>query len=202
MKHIILLSIAALLWTARVLGQGMLIYDQQSATNGIGTFGAHINLIQPGGQSFTPSLSGVGFVEFQLRDRSPSPGVAAIIAVNLWSGSIGGTLLGSTEPVSLPAGFFGNTNFLFSAPVPVVSETRYYFQPIIQSGGNDDWLILGDRYNYPVVRGTYIFRGIATEYDLWFREGIVVPEPLSFYLILFGLGGLLLFRRIRTTSGP
>ena len=47
-------------------GQGTLIYDQQSATNGIATFGASINQSQPIGQAFTPSFASVGFVQLQL----------------------------------------------------------------------------------------------------------------------------------------
>ena len=47
-------------------GQGTLTYDQQSATNGIGTFFTSINQSQPIGQAFTPSLSAVGFVQLQV----------------------------------------------------------------------------------------------------------------------------------------
>jgi hypothetical protein len=195
MKHIILLSIVL---TSRLFGQGTLIYDQQSATNGVATFGSSIRPNDQSGQSFTPGLSAVGFVQFQLADFSPGPGVAAIIAVNLWADSLGGTFLGSTDPIPLPAGFFGNPTFFFSAPVPVLPGTQYYFEPVIQAGGgNNSWFMMGDLYNYP--GGAFIFQGQATATDRWFREGIVVPEPSCFSLLLMGIGSLWLLRRTKTS---
>jgi hypothetical protein len=51
-------------------------------------------------------------------------------------------------------------------------------------------------YNYP--GGTAFYHGVSdpTE-DLWFREGIVVPEPSSIFLLLTGGAFALLtsFRR-------
>ena len=125
-------------------GQGTLLYDQQSATTGIAHFGNSINQSQPIGQAFTPSLSAVGFVQLQLFNGfNPTN---ATIAVNLWADSLGGTLLGTTEPVSLPARFgTSNTNFLFLSPVAVTPGNTYYFQPIIQSAGNNDCYLDGHR---------------------------------------------------------
>ena len=41
----------------------------------------------------------------------------------------------------------------------------------------DNVLVMGDLFNYS--RGSAQFNGVAvnTGLDLWFREGIVVPEP-------------------------
>ena len=171
-------------------GQGTFLYDQQSATNGIGTFFVSITEAQPLGQAFTPSLSAVGFVQLQLFNAFTPTN--ATIAVNLWADSLGGTLLGTTEPLSLPARFgTANTNFLFASPVAVTPGNTYYLQPVIQSGGNSDWFLRVDFYNYS---GGALFMQGQPRTDgqvAWFREGIIVPEPST--MLLFGLGLGVLF---------
>jgi hypothetical protein len=171
-----------------VYAQGF-VYDQQSATNGIATFGSPIQPNQPIGQSFTPTLSSIDFVELEFGNSLPNK-TNATIAVKIWSGSIGGTLLGSTDPVFIPSSFTdGSTNFSFSASVSLVPGTTYYLQPVILSGGNNSWTVLNDFYNYSggamIVQGAPQGGGL----DLWFREGMVVPEPSSMALLaLFGAG--------------
>ncbi|MGH7950379.1 MAG: PEP-CTERM sorting domain-containing protein [Limisphaerales bacterium] len=179
-----LIQIAIMLAACCAYGQGTLVYDQQvSNTNAPGGYGN----IQPdpSGQSFVPSLSSVGFVQFYLSDGNPDQ-LGATLYVNLWSGSLaGGTLLGQTAPVSLSGSFFGVTTFLFSAPVTVSPGTTYYFQPIVQSGDSEQIGVLpGSAY----TSGTAFFQGNAQpNTDLWFGEGIVVPEPSSAALILIGM---------------
>ena len=121
-------------------GQGTMIYDQQSATNqgpAGGDAGAPIGWQQPMGQSFTPALSAVGFVQFKFADPSRGDGVGATVYVNVLADFISGTVLASTTPVFMPDGFFwGTTSFFFSAPVPVMVltgsqnwENRSQFRP-------------------------------------------------------------------------
>ena len=106
-------------------GQGTFVYDQQSATNGIATFGASISQGEPIGQAFTPSLSGVGFVQLQLLNSFNLTN--ATIAVNLWADSLGGTFLASTERLSLPAGYgMRTTTFRFGSPVTLTPGSTYY----------------------------------------------------------------------------
>ena len=106
-------------------GQGTFLYDQQSATAGLTTFGVSINQAQPLGQAFTPSLSGIGFVQLQVDNALNLTN--ATLAVNLWADSLGGTLLASTEPLSLPAGYRAiSTTFLFASPVTVNPGSTYY----------------------------------------------------------------------------
>jgi hypothetical protein len=169
-------------------GQGTFIYDQQSATNRSGNYGAAIQQVQPMGQSFIPALSSVGFVQFQFADTLPQDGIGATVCVNLWSDAIGtGTLLGSTTPVYMPDGFYhAVTNFYFSAPISATPGTTYYLQPVQQSG-DANWAIVGDYFNYP--GGTMYALGAPNPngLDLWFREGILVPEPSSWVLALLGM---------------
>jgi MYXO-CTERM domain-containing protein len=183
--------------TLSMCGQGTFVYDQQSVTNdsnggeGVPT----IQLSQPVGQSFTPTLSSVGFVRFFLIDAAFN-GLGATVIVNVRSDSITGPILGSTDPVFMPDGFGGRTNFVFSTPVALIPSSTYFLEPVVQSG--DLWGIVDDpNYNYP---GGTAFGGgqPAPPFDLWFREGIVVPEPSGIALALSGLAGFAaLIRRHR-----
>jgi len=174
-------------------GQGTILYDQQSVTNEIVPAGivTPIQTQQPFGQSFVPSFSTIGLIRVYLSDQSLG-GVGATVDINLWSGSIGnGTLISSTHAMFLMHGFFGYTNFFFSAPVPVSPGTTYFFQPFVESGDSDNGMVTGltERFNYPA--GAAIISGSPSSgFDLLFREGIEVPEPSSVSLAILGLVGL------------
>jgi len=186
----ILLTSVALASTG--YGQGF-IYDQQSAdeTTGGGAVVA-IQSNQPLGQSFTPTLSSVGFIRLNSGD-STFNSLGATLYVNLRADSITGTILGSTSPVFMPDGFSGYTNFIFSIPVAVTPGTTYYFQPVVQSG--DTWGIVG--YGYGYAGGVGFSQGLPLPgSDLWFREGILVPEPSTFCLWLVG-GAVFVIHRAR-----
>jgi hypothetical protein len=162
-------------------GQGTVIYDQQSSTeSNFGEQGFDIQAFKPMGQSFTPSLDGVGFIRLRLVRGTFDQG--ATIFVNLMSGSITGAVLAATSPVTLPVGFIGTVDFLFASDVPVSPGTTYYFQPVIQSGGT--FSTSGGTLLYP--RGNAFLQGVAVGEDLWFREGIIVPEPSTLALLLVG----------------
>jgi len=180
-------------------GQGTLIYDQSSATNpAAGGGGAPIQEDQPMGQSFTPTLSSIGFVQLDFIDINPGNSLGATVYVNLWSGSISnGTLLSSTDPVFIPDGASHLvTNFLFSTAVTLTPGTTYYLQPyVVQPGSDDPWDVVGSTFNYS--GGTFYFDGAPNlnNQDLWFREGVIeVPEPSSLVLILLGSGLFLCLR--------
>jgi hypothetical protein len=180
--------------TACAIGQGTVIYDQQSSTeSNFGGQGFAIQSFQPMGQSFTPSLDGVGFIRMSLSRGSFNQG--ATIYLNLRSDSITGAVLAATSPVALAVGFIGTVDFLFASDVPVSPGTTYYFQPIIQSGG--PFFVTGDSFRYP--GGSAFLQGDPVSEDLWFREGIIVPEPTAFALVLFG-GGVFAYARRRQNS--
>jgi hypothetical protein len=119
--------------------------------------------------------------------------LGATVYVNLRADSISGSILGSTDPVFMADGFVGYPNFIFSSPVTVTPGTVYYFQPVVQSG--DLWGITAyNAYNYS--GGTAYSQGAAVPaFDLWFREGIVVPEPSGAFLVLVGIGLVVWCRR-------
>jgi MYXO-CTERM domain-containing protein len=173
------------------LAQGVIyIYDQQSSTNeaqGAAGGGNGIQGNAPFGQSFTPSLSAVGFIRLNLQDYAYGNGLGATLYVNLRTDSITGTVLSASAPVFMPDGYVGFTNFIFSNPVSVTPGTTYFFEPIVQSG--DFWNAGVSEYNYP--GGTSYAHGIGLGGgDFWFREGIIVPapEPGTLGLGLLGAG--------------
>ena len=195
--YLFALQTALMLSALAAHGQGTLIYDQQSATNRDISAGFVLQA-QPEGMSFTPALASVGFVQFEFLDDYAGGGVGATLYVNLLAGSISGTVLDSTAPVFMPYGFyFGITNFFFATSVAVTPGTTYYLQPVLQSGDSTCYII-GGLYNYP--GGTSFFDGAPDPdgYDLWFREGVLVPEPASSLLVLLGIAAIWAARRLRT----
>jgi len=198
-SYLFALQTALMLSALAARGQGTtFIYDQQSATNqgpAGGDGGAPIQEDQPMGQSFTPALSSVGFVQLKFDDFNPGNGLGATVYVNLLANSITGTVLDSTAPVFMPDGFsFGITNFFFATPVAVTPGTTYYLQPVVVSG-DDPWDVVGGNYGY--AGGTAFFNGQPSSTDLWFREGELVPEPASGLLVLLGVAGIWAARRLR-----
>jgi hypothetical protein len=171
-------------------GQGTFVYDQQSSIESdLGGQGFAIQTFQPMGQSFTPSLDGVGFIRMHLARGSFDQG--AVIFLNLRTDSITGAVFAATSPVTLPVGFIGTVDFLFPNQVPLTPGTTYYFQPIIQSGG--PFSASGDTFRYP--GGSGFLNGNPVSEDLWFREGIIVPEPSVTGLLLVGAGLFVFARR-------
>jgi len=166
-------------------GQGTFEYDQQSNTDetppSFGQGGDMLQIPVPWGQSFTPSLSGVDFIRLKFDDPSPGDGVGATVYVNLRSGSISGSVIGSSAAVAMPNLFRGTATFVFPSTVPLATGVTYYFEPVVQPGRS--WNIDGGPYNYP---GGYAFVGGSPSggSDFWFREGVIVPEPSSMALIL------------------
>jgi hypothetical protein len=170
------------------------IFDQQSATESTGGGSAVvIQANQPLGQSFTPSLSSVGFIRLALSDPTFNS-LGATFVVNLRDGSITGNILGTSDSVTMPDRFAGYVDFFFATPVSITPGTQYYFQPSLGSG-DASWTIRS--YNaYAYSGGTAYNNGIAAPgFDLWFREGIIVPEPSSGALLMLGLCAIAARRR-------
>src|SRR4051794_25375790 len=162
MSRSLILQFALFFYALFARGQGTFLYDQQSATN-TGPRGGDadypILLNQPMGQSFTPTLSSIGFVQMKFDDFLIGNGIGATVYLNLRVGSVSGTILSSTAPVFMPDRFFsGTTNFFFSTPVSVAPGTMYYIEPVALPGSDDRWGIVGSQlYGYP--GGSALFQG-------------------------------------------
>jgi hypothetical protein len=189
---LVLVSLFALA-TVQARSQGTFVYDQQSSTGPVlEGLNLGLNSGQPLGQSFTPSLSTVGFVSLNMVSGPTT--IGNYVDVLLHSGSITGPTIGTSEAVLIPINFSGFANFIFDTPPTVTPGTQYYFQPVIESGPGGVAVSTSTSYNYP--GGNAFFQG--TSYpadDLWFREGIIVPEPSTWALLVLGSGAFIWLRR-------
>src|SRR5689334_20779505 len=168
------IALPAILISGVALAQGTFQYDQRSWPVPIAA--NVLQYLQPNqlvGQSFTPSLSSVGFVQLELFDGHPNNGLGATLYVNLRSNSITGPILSSSDPVFLPDTPTGGglTNFLFPGGASVIPGTTYFFEILVQSG--DLWLVNSLGAN-DYSAGTAFLQGAAQPLeDFWFREGII-----------------------------
>ena len=186
MKAHILAITAALALTPRgsSRAQGTFVYDQQSAIEpNYGEVFETISAFQPA-QSFTPTLSSIAFIRLAVSDNFSGDTMNGVLYVNLRQNSITGPILAASVPVTLPPGFGGPVNFFFSTPVTLTPGATYFFDPQIQSGALS-WGITGSRL-FTYAGGTAYSQGVPVSGDWWFREGIVVPEPSTFALLVVG----------------
>lgn len=174
---------ALLMGLGTALGQGTFVFDQQSSDENQLREGA----VPLGGansypiQSFTPTLNSVGFVRLYFQ------GLQAVdVTVNLRADGPNGPVLGASSPVTTSTSYYGPVDFFFSTPISVTPQTVYFFETTLGSGGGQ---LNGSLfYNYP---GGVLYFSDGTSnpnYDLWFREGVVVPEPSAAALILLAVG--------------
>ena len=147
-------------------------------------------------QSFTPSLSAVGFVQFQTVVFDDNNGVGVTFAVNLREGAYNGPIISSTTPVVIVRGPIQIGTFYYPETIPVTPGQLYFFQPMLQSAGDMD---IGYKFPSSYPGGEAWNNGVPSgeTADYWFREGIVVPEPCTVWLALLGFGALVCQRRVR-----
>jgi hypothetical protein len=159
----------------------------------------------PFGQSFTPALSEVHFLELYLQRGvgAGAPGPSETFVVALREGGIGGPVLGSTDPVVLLAVVPSGTQFIqdFALPVPVsvTPGHTYVFEVAHQAGGDLFGVAYPDgSFGRNYAGGGVIGQGRLGTRSLWFREGVFIPEPSSAWLLtagLFALGAVSWWRR-------
>jgi hypothetical protein len=131
-------------------GQGTIVWDQQ-ATNVLE--GSILLTSQPLGQAFTPSQSSIDVVAFNISNLSGSP---ADMEVNLLSGSITGTILGTSMSVTVPSDGVGSNDFFFANSIPLTPGTQYYLQ-LSSDVGSD---VFANIVNAPDLNGGEIYDGV------------------------------------------
>ena len=180
------------------LSQGTLVFDQESSNdeNYLGG-AAPVQFYGTIGQSFTPSLSTVGFFRVKLYDIAPNNTIGATLVINLRSNAINGPVMGTTFPVVLADGFRNSANFFLPTAVSVVPGTKYFFQLVVQSGDNWGAYLRSDSLGDVNYAGGSFYGGLCEfpANDMWFREG--VPEPTTASLVLIGISSMVAFRRTR-----
>jgi hypothetical protein len=142
----------------------------------------------PMGQSFTPTLTSLNFVNL-LTQSGTGSSAPFTLELNVRSGSISGTALGTSQLTTVTPPQFAAvvTPFAFSGPVELVPGDLYVIEIVEISGEG----LIGstDANNYP--GGTQILGGVAQpNNDLWFQEGIRTPEPGVLLFLAVGLAGL------------
>jgi len=184
-----------LLSGTNLFAQGLLV-DQASGTTNELTSQATVLPDNQIAQSFTPSLSAVGFVQFQTYISAASSGERVVI--NLRQDAYNGPIVSSTDPVFLINKITQINTFYFSGNIPITPNQVYYFEPVVLSAGN--WFIGDKPSSYD--RGDLFSNGVPSggAVALWFQEGIVVPEPAAVWLLLFGSGLFLWQRRVGKKS--
>jgi hypothetical protein len=203
MKTKLFFVLVMILAAYEVRGQGTLIYDQQ-ALGSLGT--TTIQGIELG-ESFTPTLSQVGFIQLSLNDANPGNDLGATVTVDLRSGSITGAILETAIPVTMPDGYLNPSilnnppTFYFNTPVSVTPGTAYFFDVNVVSG--DTWKIAIGPGGGAYAGGTGYANGVASSgFNLTFTEGIVsAPEPSVGGLALLGGGMFLCVRRLKFIIG-
>jgi hypothetical protein len=187
---LVAIALGCVLNPTPMLGQGTLLVDQASGT--LDELIQVFTLIPDNqiAQSFTPSLSAVGFVQLQTVTFQDNNGAGVVFAVNLRQGTYNGPIVSSTDPVVLIRGPIQVGTFSYPDNIPVTPGQRYVFEPVLLSAGSLD---IGYKNPSSYLGGDAWNNGLQDTGDYWFREGIVVPEPGPVWLFL--LGGVLLFYR-------
>jgi hypothetical protein len=174
------------------------VYDQVGTPTGdatpVSTSYFPVRTKMPLGQSFTPALSEIGFVELYLRE-SPgmgNPGESETLVLTLREGDITDPVVSSTQPMFLLGGAFGPPfiqEFRSPATGAVTPGSKYTFELVHLAGGDlfGPAAYSANLYDYP--GGERVRQGVPrVGSDLWFREGLFIPEPSVVWLLLTGLG--------------
>jgi hypothetical protein len=159
------------------------IFDQSNTGLPDGTLSQNLLNYSPLGQSFTPTLTSLNFVNLL------TLGGSATLEMDIRSGSISGTILGTSELTVIPfSDTLSEVSFSFSTPVALIPGDLYVLEPFLVSG--DALIASTNSNNYP--GGNQILAGAdQPDNDLWFQEGISTREPGTFFLLGTGLIALL-----------
>ncbi|MCC6677016.1 MAG: hypothetical protein IT436_07725 [Phycisphaerales bacterium] len=144
--------------------------DQQSTVE---TGAIPIQAMSPAGQSFTPTVEFLNYIDLRTYDAGGSNG--ATLRVKVRSGSIAGPVLGTSDAVDLPDGWASPkpVRFYFPAGVFAAPGASVFFEVEVMAG--DPWLVATGPGAYP--GGTAIALGVPDpSSDLWFTEGLLERE--------------------------
>src|SRR5438132_13501456 len=112
----------------------VLLIDQASGTLTESIVNASVIPQNDLAQSFTPSLSAVGFLQLRTLTTLPS-GSTVTLVVNLRDGAYNGPIISSTTAVDI-VGFADVGTFYFPDNISVTPGQLYFCQPVLQSNGS------------------------------------------------------------------
>jgi hypothetical protein len=139
-------------------------------------------------QEFTPSLDTLDSVQVLMERSGPSPSTPwpGSAIVTIFDGGVTGPVIAESYSVDLPAFYSGAPIFYFSEPVSLIPGRTYAFQVVSLTAGSY-WLLSASSLltgpDYPGGR-LYLNGEEFVNHDLFFREGINVPEPSSLVLLV------------------
>jgi PEP-CTERM motif len=169
----------------------------QSQTQTPGPFDTFF-VVLPGesvAQSFVPTLSGLDAVE--LFTDTP---LRTELSLNIRSGTFNGPIVGTSLLTPLPQGI-AIPHFDFASTVPLTPGALYFIEfTRLPLGPN-----IGGKASNPYPAGAFLHDGVETKpgQDAYFVEGLhassAVPEPSTVLLVLSGLVGVVVRRRLWPT---
>jgi hypothetical protein len=154
-------------------------FDQTNTLPPLGMLSHNLVNFSPLGQSFTPTMTSLNFVNLLTENGS------ATVKVNIRLGSISGAIVGTSQPTDIPFSVSPSvSSFRFSPPVTLTRGDVYVIEPFVVCGNT----LIGSTDANKYRSGNQILGGVAqTNTDLWFQEGISVPERGGWLLVRTGL---------------
>ena len=137
------------------------------------------------GQQFVPTFSALNFVDFYVYSTD-----AEYVSALIYQDSLSGPFLGQSQG-SRVAGY-QQARCIFKNEIPLIAGQRYVIEALATggpAGGNPNYVLV---YANGAADSTYAYGNwlynTTPPRDLWFREGLIVPEPSMFALAGLALG--------------
>ena len=149
-------------------------------------------------QEFTPTLDRVNFVQLFFNMSGISIlRQSASFTVSIRDGGVDGAIIGTSSELDLSPEFQGFATFRFADPTDLSPNEKYAFDVRKTDGKLDFWTVeAGSLPGY--AGGDLQFNGsIESGADLYFREGIAIPEPAPVLLVCMSAAGLGFFRILK-----
>lgn len=205
-KHAVRDTLRVILAVTGVSASAAPLIDQSSGPEGptVGGLVIGANVV---GQTFRPSLGSLDFV--QVQGVVFPDAASAISRVVLRADGESGSLLAASAPLFIADGAVQSRTYLFETPVALTPGDRYYFGMELVSAGSPatEMVVSIIDHGDPYPGGDLIVNGFVNPgMDLWFREGVTIPEPsiqrlLGLGAIAAGIAGARQRLRIRTSRG-
>ncbi len=180
--------------------QGATVIDQQVKYSGNFFLGLPLRMDNSLGQSFTPSLSSIQFITINALGSMDNTPVQTTLRIRLFLGEDRSTdaialspdIVVRSRTVELPAGEFtlvshvvDPVTWLFDSPVSLDPGIRYSFY-IDHISGDDLWWSAPLESSYAGGRALFTspFGDVENEsMSFSFSEGVLIPEPGSFFMM-------------------